>query len=314
VQDSVISNNQSHVNPATYSSRGGGGAINVLGTYYTDGPGTLRIIGSTLSDNASSEGGAIDFNTEYSEGNLIVEDSTLSNNVAEDDGGAISFRADTGEFLVVNSTISGNDGGPSGSGGGIQFEDDNGASLNIENSTVVNNVAGASGGGVYSEDTAFVLTNTIVANNTAPSMPDVGDGLGGTSVSSTYSLIGDTSGVTITDLGGSLLDTAPSLGPLANNGGSTLTHLPLAGSPVLNAGTPAAPALANDQRGAGFPRVLDGRVEIGAVEIPAPVIPPVTGGGGGAEPIPALSGWLLWLLGLLVPGLALRYRSYLEQR
>jgi hypothetical protein len=38
------------------------------------------------------------------------------------------------------------------------------------------------------------------------------------------------------------------LGPLADNGGPTLTHLPLAGSPAINTGGPGCPS--PDQRGA----------------------------------------------------------------
>ena len=73
----------------------------------------------------------------------------------------------------------------------------------------------------------------------------------------------------------------PELGPLANNGGRTLTHKPLAGSPVVDAGDPAAvpgeegvPEF--DQRGEPFSRLGDGDadgtevLDIGAFELPTP--------------------------------------------
>jgi hypothetical protein len=61
----------------------------------------------------------------------------------------------------------------------------------------------------------------------------------------------------------------PNLGPLANNGSSTLTHALLAGSPAIDAGNNAT-CLATDQR--GISRPLDGNgdssavCDIGAVE------------------------------------------------
>jgi hypothetical protein len=63
----------------------------------------------------------------------------------------------------------------------------------------------------------------------------------------------------------------PKLGPLADNGGLTLTHLPLAGSPVIDAGDPALePGVGDtpefDQRGAPYARIFGGRIDIGAYE------------------------------------------------
>ena len=68
-----------------------------------------------------------------------------------------------------------------------------------------------------------------------------------------------------------LRNTNPMLGPLADNGGPTLTHTLLPGSPAINAGNPAfdpfavSPPMTNDQR--GFRRVNDGRIDIGAFEL-----------------------------------------------
>src|SRR5262249_41041369 len=70
----------------------------------------------------------------------------------------------------------------------------------------------------------------------------------------------------------------PLLGPLADNGGpligpagslgSTLTRLPAAGSPLLNAGGfPEATRLATDQRGLPRPAVPGTQADIGAVEV-----------------------------------------------
>src|SRR5207302_3143758 len=59
---------------------------------------------------------------------------------------------------------------------------------------------------------------------------------------------------------------------LADNGGPTFTHQPQDGSPAIDAGNNALAKdqnnndLTTDQRGAGFPRIINGTVEIGAVE------------------------------------------------
>ena len=57
---------------------------------------------------------------------------------------------------------------------------------------------------------------------------------------------------------------------LQSNGGPTLTHELLMGSPALNAGDPSfSPPPDFDQRGSGFPRVFNTRIDIGAFEVPA---------------------------------------------
>ena len=57
------------------------------------------------------------------------------------------------------------------------------------------------------------------------------------------------------------------LAPLAFNGGPTLTHALLPGSPVLDAGTINTIAVVtNHQRGPGYPRLAGSRVDIGAYE------------------------------------------------
>jgi hypothetical protein len=92
---------------------------------------------------------------------------------------------------------------------------------------------------------------------------------GGTSVTNLgFNLSDDDSGTNIfIPNAGNLL-----LGPLANNGGPTLTHALLPGSPAIDAGTNVALAdLLYDQRGPGFRRFVNGRVDVGAYELQAPL-------------------------------------------
>jgi hypothetical protein len=59
-------------------------------------------------------------------------------------------------------------------------------------------------------------------------------------------------------------NTDPKLGPLADNGGPTLTHLPLPGSPLIDGGQ-CIVGLTTDQRGVARPQ--GGACDVGAVEV-----------------------------------------------
>ena len=58
------------------------------------------------------------------------------------------------------------------------------------------------------------------------------------------------------------------LGPLQDNGGPTFTHALLPGSPAINEGDPNfTPPPFFDQRGPGFVRVFNGRIDVGSFEV-----------------------------------------------
>jgi hypothetical protein len=115
----------------------------------------------------------------------------------------------------------------------------------------------------------------------------------GTDVSGTvnhcdHNLIGNADGSTgfSTANGDQFGTTANPLNPglataLANNGGPTQTLLLQSGSPALAAGDPNVLAITgpNDQRGADFPRVSNGVIDIGALEI----TPSTSGTGSGGS-------------------------------
>jgi hypothetical protein len=107
------------------------------------------------------------------------------------------------------------------------------------------------------------MHDTIVANNDAAFGPD----FYGSYTSLGYNLFGNSSGGS-GYAGTDLLDVDPLLGPLQNNGGQTWTMALLTGSPAINAGDPSPinpPAW--DQRGFGFLRIANGRLDIGAFEV-----------------------------------------------
>ena len=72
----------------------------------------------------------------------------------------------------------------------------------------------------------------------------------------------------------------PLLGALQDNGGPTLTHALLSGSPAIDSGDDSVVGsplfLTTDQRGAGFPRLQGAHVDIGAYEAAPPPDPPQT--------------------------------------
>jgi|CXWL01.1.fsa_nt_gi hypothetical protein len=105
----------------------------------------------------------------------------------------------------------------------------------------------------------------------------------GTLVSRGYNLSSDGAGGDGGSGPGGLLDgpgdirnTNPLLGPLRNNGGPTRTHALLSGSPAIDRGDPGfnpnifTPPMLYDQRGPGFLRVVNGRLDIGAFEARRP--------------------------------------------
>ncbi len=217
--------------------------------------GTLTVISSTLSGNfAFKDGGGIN-NT----GTLILTSSTLSYNSVEFDGGG-GIYISSGMVTLTSSTLSGNIADESGRGGGIYISS---GTLSLTSSTLSGNIGSNAGGGIYKVGGTVITRNTIIAGNSAYYGPDLYGGLG----SSGYNLIGNTqggSGFAPTDL----LNVNPLLGPLQNNGGPTLTMALLPGSPAIDAGDNTdAPDW--DQRGEGFPRIVNGIIDIGAFEVQA---------------------------------------------
>ncbi len=178
-------------------------------------------------------------------------------------------------MTLTNSTISGNI--ATSTGGGIFVENAEGAFqteglVTVINTTVTGNLANEGGGiyiqgGEYRAGTLRKCRNTIIAGNTASLGPD----LQGKVNSDGFNFIGDSSNAIISPPHNSDLIGAPGspidplLGPLQNNGGSTLTHAPLPGSPVIDKGHSSGST--TDQR--GFVRPVD-----------LPDVPNATGGDG----------------------------------
>jgi hypothetical protein len=93
-----------------------------------------------------------------------------------------------------------------------------------------------------------------------------GGNIDGTITSHGYNISSDDGGGLLNGPGDQI-NTDPLLGPLQDNGGPTLTHAPLPGSPAIDAGDPNfTPPPFHDQRGQCFLRVFNGRIDVGSVE------------------------------------------------
>ena len=223
---------------------------------------------STIADNSVSDtsgfrtGGGIDFYSAIG-GQQIVRRTTITGNKAPVAAGVLLYKVTT-PLVIENTTISGNT--ASQRGGGVYSEKSPFGA--IQNSTIVSNTATDSGGGVDVLTTTVPITNSIIAGNTA----GAGQDITGTFVLR-YDLVQVTGTAHITETGVNLFGLDPLLGPLADNGGPTQTHLPKHGSPAINAGDPAfASPPSTDQR--GRLRVV-GRIDIGAVETQTDIFLPL---------------------------------------
>ena len=266
---------------------GGGGGIYNDASY---GTASVYVLNCTLSGNSASYGygGGIGNEGYNGTATLTVLSSTLSGNSAASGGGIYSERLVDGSATleVLNSTLSGNS---ASFGGAIYARSDafGSATLYVLHSTLSgNSAAGASGGGgIYNTGAITQLTSTVFNTSDIFNASGMIGSLG-------YNLSSDDGGGFLTATGDQI-NTDPMLGPLQDNGGPAFTHTLLSGSPAIDAGDPSFdpysfnPPLLEDQRGAGFPRVVNDRIDIGAFEVPpAPTPTPTPTATATATPTP----------------------------
>ncbi len=261
--NSVVSGNST----AGSSAQGGG--------IYA-GMGEVLLRGTTISGNSTENANAFGGGIATAVANVSMINSTLSGNstIGQNSHGGGIFSIG-GNVSLVNSTLSNNQASGSGSNGGGVWVDD--AIVTINSSTVVENSAKGLGGGIFVDvdttDKKMTIYNSIIASNTASSNADfMAPNAPATNLDVKFSLIGDSTGTSLTNGNGNLLGTPgspldPGIAPLAFNGGPTQTHALLATSPALNKGDNSlASALNNDQRGAPFARIAGTTVDMGAYE------------------------------------------------
>jgi hypothetical protein len=220
--------------------QGGGGIYNGDGA-------TLNLIDSTVADNSAqwSGGGVYSF---FNTTTTVVR-STISGNVSNDVGGGIRSL---GIFTITNSTISGNT--STGWHGGAIFHTD--GAMAIANSTIANNTGPDFApsaifiGSFNSAVPSLSLINTIIHGNHWYACEQHAAGTVHLT-SGGHNLVQDASCSPVAS--DQVVSGAAGIGPLANNGGPTLTHALLPGSPAIDAADPAA-SPATDQRGVSRPQ------------------------------------------------------------
>lgn len=220
----------------TIDARGKGRAFSVpmQGTF------TLRNLSITGGSFSNSVGGAI-----LSNSTLVLEKVVLYGNA----GDAGSVAHSNANLVLINSTVSGNTSLQASTSSWTAVSGD---TVTVINSTIAYNPFGGVGSG--STSGLVILRNSILSNN------------GGENCSGVAAATAITrEGANISDddtCGGpaQIMIGDPEIGPLANNGGPTMTHALLASSPAINAGTSCSVTV--DQRYA--PR--DTQCDIGAFE------------------------------------------------
>jgi Divergent InlB B-repeat domain len=245
----------------------GGGAISF---------GSARVINSLIGSNVvnGGDGGGLFI----SAGGATIDQSTFVFNQAGVGGGALSLFSSASASTITSSTFWRNVASTAapnvGNGGAIY----NLSPLTISNSTFRQNIAGGLGGGVFNNGGSLVLQSTIMAegqSQSAASPSPTVDIHSNSAISATgaNNLVQVVANVTMP---AGTLTSDPLLVGITDNGcavpvgapgtaGCVTTMALAAGSPAINTGNNAA-ALANDQRGAGFPRVIGAAADMGAIE------------------------------------------------
>jgi hypothetical protein len=243
----------------------------------------VTIIDSTIRNNvATGLGGGLMARIGDGFIDMTMLNSTVSGNRAELNGGGlyIQSREQGFDIKLINSTVSSNT-VTSGAGGGLYLHESNDSlRISLLNSTVTQNVASQGAGvHVFHQDASFEmtgtlrLTNSIVADNLGSDCAgNVAPGVifTGQRVTSFGHNLDSDGTCLIADVlqPGDIANGNANLGPLADNGGPTLTHALLAGSAAIDAGDDAVcaaePVNGADQRGVARPQ--GAHCDIGAYE------------------------------------------------
>jgi hypothetical protein len=239
----------------------GGGMLNA-GTLYLD---HVSVQGNKVSTQISGGNGAGIYN--QSSGLLTLTNTSVTGNGNTNlcNGSAV-FNG--GSFTARNVTISGNLASRFYCAGPAVLNFGTSSRTSLNNTTIALNMPS----GIFRSDGTVTLQNSLIAGNGADGLSDCPNSLSLDSLG--YNLIGAASCIinsaTGDRIGAPFSPLYAALGPLLDNGGQTPTHSLLAGSPAIDAGSPALPGSgggaceAADQRGVLRPQ--GSRCDMGAHE------------------------------------------------
>jgi hypothetical protein len=220
------------------NSSGGGGI---------ESSSNLTLTGVAIIENTGTGGGGL----ELQSANGRIIDSTISNNIGTTQGSGVLFGASGHYLLITNSTLTQN----TGPVGAIFARADLGDNLLEMTNSVFDS----------DDNVAVRLTSLNGSNQTANLENSIFTGDSGNNLvtspqpdsSAAFSSLGHniSNGDDAAHLsqGSDQVLTEPLLGPLANNGGQTPTHMPLDGSPVFDKGSCTGNGSTLDQRGYARP-------------------------------------------------------------
>ncbi len=220
---------------------GGGGVSNFLDS-------TVTLSDSTITGNSATYGDGGGVHNHY--GTVALSHSTITGNRASDGGGVFNYAY--GTVTLSHSTITGN---RANRGSGVF----NGfylaySTVVLSRTLIAGNTAAGSGAEVYSYDTITADNFNLFGHN------------GQTDAQAFYSFTPGATDLTATSDGSDpttltdILDTT-----LADNGGPTLTHALVSGSPAIDASPVDADCPTTDQRGVARPQGV--ACDIGAFEL-----------------------------------------------
>jgi predicted outer membrane repeat protein len=220
----------------------------------------VYVADSTLDGNRALDGGGI-----YNRGELILKGSAVTNNQALRYGGGI-WTAGVGvglsnSFYSINSTLSGNKAEDGGGiwGGEIKNTGLFTGHIVLVNLTIVNNLSD----GIYIHAGTLNIKNVLLSQNGGVNCDFKAE------VTQKHNLSDD-------ETCDAYIVANPVIGPLQDNGGVTLTHKLLPGSPAIDRAIDTA-GLFTDQR--NYPRPRDGSwdnisdMDIGSYEADYPTEP-----------------------------------------
>jgi CSLREA domain-containing protein len=201
----------------------GGGIFNIPS-------GFLKSSESALTSNQAVSGGGL-----YNEGRAVFSQSLLDGNLASGEGGAIFGSGVVGEVDLDHSTVSGN---TAPIGGAAQIVN---GKLEVTYSTIAENTVD----GIHHGMGTVWFQNSILDRNGAANCTGL------IPSSSGYNI--DNANTCSFSQTGDQANTDPLLGPLAANGGLTLTHALDAASPAIDSAAPTT-CSGTDQRGVARPQ------------------------------------------------------------
>ena len=264
MNNSVLRNNSvtAYVSPTNGSYASCGGAN--IGGFFSATSGYAEVDYSIIRDNAAGgSGGGLCITANSNP----APQSTVRNSIISGNSAAFAGAISSNEPLVIeNSTISGNSATDTANSVSAIYAGEN---LTLRNTTVAFNRA-ANGAAIWLKSPSGNYTadfeSTIVANNTSNGTESdvyTKPASNPPTIAGANNIVMSAS-VNVT-LPGDTLMADPLLLPLANNGGPTQTHAFRDGSPAFGNGSNPS-GFANDQRGSGYARTINGATDIGAFQ------------------------------------------------